>query len=46
MIIDSKCSVLFAADNYGFIYQWNIDGYATRHKETEPPECKIVVYIL
>jgi hypothetical protein len=38
MLIDSKFQNLFAADNYGFIYSWNINGYAVK-KETQPPKC-------
>ena len=38
--MDSKCVNLFAADNHGFIYAWDITGYATHTKETEPPRCK------
>ena len=39
MLIDSKFTNLYAADNYGFIYSWNIDGYAIHNKETQPPKC-------
>ena len=39
MCIDSKYTSLFAADNNGFIYHWNIANYARKHKETKPPTC-------
>lgn len=39
MCMDSKCLSLFAADNHGYIYHWDIEGYATKHKEIDPPQC-------
>ena len=38
MCVDSKCTRLFASDNHGYIYHWNINGYAVDGKEPEPPE--------
>ncbi len=35
-------TLLICADSHGFIYVWNIDGYCTTHKETQPPECKSI----
>jgi hypothetical protein len=48
MCIDMKYKNLFAADNFGYIYNWNIDNYA-KVKEKNPPECnlklsKIIVF--
>ncbi|CAF0745072.1 unnamed protein product [Brachionus calyciflorus] len=38
MIFDSKLCHLFAADNYGYIYHYNIDEYATYGPERHPPQ--------
>jgi hypothetical protein len=37
MFIDSKYENLFAADKHGYIYHWNIAGYASKRKEFDPP---------
>ncbi|WAQ98681.1 WDR49-like protein [Mya arenaria] len=31
-------SFLFTGDSLGFVYLWDIDGYAATHVESEPPE--------
>jgi WD40 repeat protein len=36
MCVDKKSTLLFASDNNGYIYHWNIDGYGFR-KEEKPP---------
>jgi hypothetical protein len=39
--MDVRCQHLFAADNHGYIYHWDIKGYAMSGRETEPPPCKL-----
>ena len=34
----SSDTMLFSADNLGFIYAWNIDGYCLKGEEAESPE--------
>ena len=43
--INKHNTVLFSGDSLGFIYLWNVDGYASDGREYEPPEgntCYIV----
>jgi hypothetical protein len=46
MCTDSRYMNLYAADNNGYIYNWLIDGYALRKKETNPPKCKLNYFII
>lgn len=41
MCMDSNYKHLFAADNFGYLYHWDIEDYATEQEETEPPECML-----
>ena len=40
MEVNMLNTLLFTADNSGFVYVWNIDGYCLDHGESEPPECE------
>jgi len=42
MCIDTRFKNLFAADNFGYIYNWSIDNYAL-NKEKQSPECIILI---
>ncbi|WAQ98654.1 hypothetical protein MAR_023027 [Mya arenaria] len=38
MEVNKANTVLFTGDSLGFVYLWDIDGYAATHVESEPPE--------
>ena len=46
MTINDANTMLYAADNLGFIFIYNVDGYALSQKEEEPPECKLIKTVL
>ena len=46
MTINEANTMLYAADNLGFIFIYNVDGYALSQKEEEPPECKLIKTVL
>ena len=46
MCMDVRCHHLFAADNHGYIYHWDINGYATNGIELDPPLCKKAVFLI
>lgn len=37
MVVDSRFNHLFASDNYGYIYHYTIEKYATNGPESNPP---------
>lgn len=38
MCMDANNKHLFAADNFGYLYHWDIEDYATESEESEPPK--------
>lgn len=40
MTINEANTMLYAADNFGFVFIYNVDGYGLSHSEEEPPECE------
>jgi len=38
MEINKANTILFTGDSFGFVYLWDIDGYAADRIEPEPPE--------
>ena len=45
MCMDVRCLHLFAADNHGYIYHWDIEGYGMCGKEIEPPTRKKIILL-
>lgn len=41
MTTNKSNTQLFTADNFGFLYVWNIDQYATDMSEGRDPESKL-----
>ena len=44
MCMDVRCQHLFAADNHGYVYHWDIKGYAMSVREVEAPPCIISIF--
>ncbi len=46
MCTDIKFTRLFVADNEGFISNWNIENYARKQKEINPPNRKHIWHFI